>query len=111
MMYEIYVPEIVSNYSCYFYDSTGNILYATNEVPTKNNDIQVEKIFTKNHYNIISTTYHVKEDISCLNISKTDNWFYRNDVVDICILVIIFSIFFFGIPVYLFSRLFKRGVR
>lgn len=110
-MYEIYVPEIISNYSCYFYNSRGDILYATNESPTKNTDIQVEKVFTNNHYNIVSTTYHVDEDISCLNNPRTDNWFYRNDVVDISILVVIFSIFFFGIPVYLLSRLFKRGVR
>lgn len=110
-MYDLYVPESVSNYSCYFYNDSGSILYATNEVPTKNTTIQVEKIFTNNHYTIIHDTLDIKKDTTCLDNTITTSSLYRKDIVDISTLVVIMSFFFFFIPIYIFSRLFKRGLR
>ena len=110
-MYDLYVPDIVSNYRCYFYDNSGEILYATNELPSKDTTIEVEKIFVNNHYSIIHDTLNITSDISCLDNNITTSSLYRKDIVDISILVVIMSIFLFFIPVYIFSRLFKRGLR
>lgn len=110
-MYELYIPENLQNYSCFFYNDNGTILYATNSTPIENQPIQVEKIFVNNHYSIIHDTLLPTKNYNCLDNQKTTNWFYRKDSLDIALLVIIFSIFFFVIPIYLLSRLFKRGVR
>lgn len=110
-MYELYVPESVSNYSCYFYNDNGSILYATNEQPVEGSTIQVEKIFTNNHYTIIHDTLNITKTTSCLSNQITSSTLYRKDVVEISVLVVIMSFFFFFIPVYIFSRLFKRGLR
>lgn len=108
-MYELYIPESLQNYSCFFYNDDGSILYATNSEPSQNEPIQVEKIFVNNHYSIVSDTVTFTENHQCLTNTKTTNWFYRKDVLNIALLVLIFSTFFFYIPLKIFSRLFKRG--
>lgn len=108
-MYDLYVPESLQDYSCFFYNDAGTILYATNSVPIQNESLQVEKIFVNNHYSIVSDTIIPNREFTCLTNHKTTNWFYRKDAPEIAFLVVVFSIFFFYIPLKIFSRLFKKG--
>lgn len=105
-MYSVYVPfENINNYSYYYFSNDMSLIYASND------NINFTIIDIENHYTLVDN--YVLNDISNLilidNNNLTNNWFYRNDVTDISLLVVIFSVFFFYIPIKLFSKLFKRG--
>lgn len=103
-MYNIYVPyNDINSFDLYYYNNDLTLIYATND------NINYDIIDLKNHYNIINSD-NVNLDNSIL-IDKsliTNNWTYRNDLSDLLICLFFFVIFFFGTPLFLFSRLFKK---
>lgn len=104
----IYVPDL--NYSYYFTNNDYSIIYATNSSLVNGSNIPVRKYFVNSHYDFVDSTLEYTENFDIINNSRLiDNWFYRKDSVDISLLVVIFSVFFFYIPIKIFSKLFKRG--
>ena len=59
-----------------------------------------------NHDIIVYTNNNVNYTISYNNL--TDDFYYRNDIADICLVIFIILLVGFGLPIALFSRFFRR---
>lgn len=103
-MSNIYVPfEDLSFFTNYYYNEDLSLIYATNDF------YNYSIVDLKNHYNVFQTTnINVDTFYSIDNNYLTNNWTYRTDFVDICFGLFFMILFFFGIPLFLISRLFKK---
>lgn len=110
-MYNIYVPfENINDYVCYSFNEDGSVIYAFKDFPIDGNTYNVDKVFVNNHYSIVNSNIQVNSsDINCISSNNlTNNWTYRNDLDSILISLFFFVMFFFGIPLFLLSRFFKK---
>lgn len=104
-MSKVYVPDIT--YECYTFKD-NNTIRAYESSPIVGTDINYIDYYTDNHYNSQIGVETILEPPICI-ASITDNIYYRNDIVDILILFLIFAFFGLFIPFKVFMRLFKRG--
>lgn len=105
----IYVPELNDNYICYsFIDNNTIRAYKTTNINVNN---EVIDIYINSHYLTNNNNVILNEQPNCINNDKlTNDWKYRNDLSDIFIISFIGALFFFGIPLLLIKKLFKRSV-
>lgn len=109
---KIYLPDwsIHNNWN-YFYNN-NDIVAFTNENCYYNYNTQYCDCFrfqTNNHYNhsdryscSLNNTYNINYN------RLTSDFYYRNDIADICIVIFIILLIGFGLPIKLFSRFFRR---
>lgn len=101
---KIYVPS--SNLSCYrFIDR--NTLRGYFVKPNVGDEVDFYDFYLDQHYNSITGSETLNEDISCLT-NITTNYLYRNDIVEVLIFFMIVGFFVFYIPIKILFRLFRR---
>lgn len=105
----IYIPELNDNYICYsFLDSETIRAYKTTEL-NSNNDIV--DIYVNSHYLINPNNVVLTEQPNCISNDRlTHDWKERNDFSDIVVVSFFGALFFFGIPLLILKKLFKRSV-
>ncbi|MDD4706418.1 MAG: hypothetical protein PHS24_04330 [Bacilli bacterium] len=105
---KIYVPDITN--ACYVVLDNQTIRsYEIN--PNENLGIQINyrDYFVNSHYLYRDNNETLTTVINCLSGEQlTNDWYYRNDLADILIIITVFCVFCFYIPLVVFSRLFKR---
>lgn len=106
----IYVPE-KENYQCYVVQSEG-VIRAYKQVPTYNSNVQYRDYYIQSNYIYRDNTQSFGNYTIlpvCLNMNEiTSEVYYRNDFDRILVIVFIFSIFAFYIPLKVFLRFFRR---
>lgn len=104
----IYVPELNNNIVCYsFIDNETIRAYESINLNTNNNviDIYINSHYITNDNNVVLT-----EQPNCISNDRlTHDWKERNDLSDIIIISFFGALFFFGIPLFLIRKLFKRS--
>ena len=113
MANKIYIPrEVMNNQWSYWFNNHDIIVYTNNNCYYNYNNQYCDcyRIQTDNHY-LYSNTYscsnnNVNYTISYNNL--TDDFYYRNDIADICLVIFIILLVGFGLPIALFSRFFRR---
>lgn len=105
----IYVPDLQGSYSCYsFIDSNTIRAYETINLGVDNN---FTDIYINSHYLINNGTENLIIQPNCISNDKiTNDWKYRNDLSDIILITFFGILFFFGIPLLLLKKFFKRSV-
>lgn len=103
----IYVP--FNDYVCYsFIDSDTIRAYESINLNANNNFID---IYINSHYLINNGVENLMIQPNCINVDNlTTDWKYRNDLSDILFISLLGLFFFFGIPLLLLKKLFKRSV-
>lgn len=107
---KIYVPDL-SSYKCvYMYQN--NVLRAYKQIPSYNTEIDYTDFFIENHYLYRDGTQSFSSYSTlpnCLSSSVlTNDFYYRTDFADICIIFLIFSIFILYLPIKVIFRFFRR---
>lgn len=107
-----YVPNY-SDYACVVMRDKDTIrAYLTQ--PQNNSDISYYDYFVNSHYLYNTGTQHFTLTATlptCISSSNlTDNYYYRNDFSDICIIFLLFGIIIFGFP-YKFLKTFRKALR
>ena len=106
----IYVPDL-ENYECFVVTSDTTIR-AYEEVPRRNADINYRDYYYTSNYlyedGVQSFSNYSTLPICLENSVLTNDFYYRNDFVDILLIFFIMSIFIIYIPIRIFSRLFRR---
>ena len=103
---KIYVPNL--NYECYVVLDKDTIRSYENE-PLENTDINYTDYFVNSHYLEKKGIETITTIPICIDKNNlTDSWYYRNDISDILIIITIFCLFCFYLPIKIFLRLFKR---
>jgi hypothetical protein len=106
---KIYLPNI--NYQCIsVYDA--NTIRAYETQPSINIDINYTDYFINSHYLIKTGIQHFSDvdtiPICIVSEQLTTDWYYRNDITDILLIITIMTLFCIYIPLKLILRLFKR---
>ena len=103
----IYIP--FDNYICYSFIDSNNIrAYETINLNTDNNFID---IYINSHYLTNNGVENLIIQPNCIDSDKlTTDWKNRNDLSDIVLITFFGCLFFFGIPLLLLKKLFKRSV-
>ena len=104
----IYVPILDNSYSCYsFIDNNTIRAYKTTNLNENN---EFTDIYINSHYLTNDSSVVLTEQPNCISFDKiTNDWKERNDLADILIISFLGILFFFGLPLIIFRRLFKRG--
>ena len=108
----IYLPsDFINNNYQYFFNSHDVVVYTNNNCYQNYNTTYCDcyRIQTDNHYlhsDSYSCSYNTNYPINKNNL--TDDFYYRNDIMDICVVVLIILLVGFGLPIKLFSRFFRR---
>ena len=113
-MSKIFVPESSIYNKCY--TAQNGVIRAYDHTPAYNTSYTYREYFIHDNYNYrdISgqwgqqgyTTFPV-----CLSSNDiSSNYYYRVDFYQILIMFVIFAFFIFYIPLWLFSKIFKRRV-
>lgn len=99
----IYLPiNNFDEYSCYFFKDSDTIVAVKNE--NEYTEFYINSHYLKNDITGLTTT-----TTNCIDKNLlTNDWKYRNDISDICVVVACFSIFFFAIPLFIVSRFIKK---
>lgn len=105
----IYIPELNENFVCYsFLDSETIRAYKTTNLNENN---EIVDIYVNSHYLTNSNNVVLLEQPNCISNEKlTHDWKERNDLSDIIVISFFGALFFFGIPLLLIKKLFKRSV-
>lgn len=106
----IYLPiELSDNYCVTFYDSNTIRVYDNNTIV--DNQINYTDYYINSHYINNSFYSELPNNLNCISHEKiTNNWKYRNDLKDILIISTLLCILFFGVPLFLISKLFKKKI-
>lgn len=104
----IYVPELNNNYICYsFIDNNTIRAYKSINLNSIND---YTDIYVNSHYLTSDNSILLSEQPICIDHDKlTNDWKYRNDLSDILIISALGILFFFGLPLLIYRRLFKKG--
>lgn len=109
-MDNIYVPNLSGE--CYYIQDKDTIR-VYDSIPQQNSQSTYTDYFVNSHYlekTGIQTWGSNAVVPQCLNKNMfTDVPFYRNDIMEILVSYIIMVFISFYIPLWLFSRLFKKG--
>ena len=103
-MSKVYVPD--DSFVCY-QGLNSDTIRAYKENPVVGNSVSYIDYFTMNHYNNVEGVEIITEQPLCI-ANFTNDFYYRNDIVDILLLFVIFSFFALFIPIKTMSRLFRR---
>lgn len=106
----IYVPDI--NYACYVVQNE-DVIRAYEEVPRANTTISYRDYYIHSDYmynDDVQTFSRYQENLPvCIAQSNiTNDVWYRVDMPDILVMLLIFCIFVFLIPLKVVVRLFRR---
>lgn len=109
---KIYLPEWANQSNWQYYFNGTDIVAFTNENCYQNYNTtycDCYRIQTANHY-LHSDKYTCSYNNNYpINRNRfTGDFYYRNDIADICIVIFIIILFGFGLPIKLFSRFFRR---
>ena len=103
---KIYVPDF--DYECYVVLDKDTIR-AYDTVPILEETINYTDYYVNSHYLEKKGIETIETIPTCIDKNVlTDNWYYRNDLSDILIIITIFCLFCFYLPIKIFLRLFKR---
>lgn len=103
----IYVPEFDTPIVCYSFIDNNTIRAYKSTNLNENND--VIDIYINSHYLTNNNTIFLTEQPNCISNDRlTHDWKERNDVADIIVISFFGALFFFGIPLLLIKKLFKR---
>lgn len=105
---KVYVPDLES-YSCITVKDSETIR-AYQEMPLEGSKTSYRDYFIHSDYYYVDGVEEVSSNAPvCLDNSMiTNEVYYRVDFPDILIILLIFSIFAFLIPIKVFIRLFRR---
>lgn len=105
---KVFVPDLES-YSCVTIKDSETIR-AYKELPVDGSKISYRDYFIHSDYYYVDGVEDINSNIPvCLeNSILTNEVYYRVDFSDILIILFIFSIFVFLIPIKVFIRLFRR---
>lgn len=106
----IYVPNDENYNSCYVIKDKDTIR-VYKELPVENQSIEYKDYFINSHYiyNYGLETFTENINFQCLDNSLiTDDFYYRNDFVDILLIFFIFFIFVIYIPLNFIFKLFRK---
>lgn len=105
----IYIPDLQDNYICYSFINSDTIrAYKTINLNDNNDYID---IYINSHYLASNGVESLTIQPNCIDSQNlTNDWKYRNDLSDILIITFFGLLFFFGIPLLLLKKLFKRSV-
>lgn len=105
----IYIPDIQENYVCYSFINSETIrAYKSINI---NFDNEFTDIYVNSHYLTSNGIENLTIQPNCIDSQYiTNDWKYRNDLSDILIITFFGLLFFFGIPLLLLKKVFKRSV-
>jgi hypothetical protein len=104
----IYVPN--NTYACYVVIDNQTIR-AYEKDPNANMGISINyrDYYINSHYLYRDNSEVINQSITCISSEiLTDNWYYRNDLPDILMIIVIFCLFGLYLPIQVVLRLFKR---
>lgn len=109
----IYVPQDNTYNKCYVVQNS-DIIRGYDTTPNNNTNYNYRDYYIKSNYIYKDgqgqwTTYSTLP--ICLdNNNLTNNFYYRNDFADICIIFMCFALIIFGLPYKLFKT-FRKGAK
>lgn len=105
---KVYVPDL-EEYSCVTVKDSETIR-AYKESPVEGSKTSYRDYFIHSDYYYVDGVEDISNSVPvCLDTSMvTNEFYYRVDFPDILIILFIFSIFVFLIPIKVFIRLFRR---
>lgn len=107
----IYVPELDTDL-CYIYDIPSGVLksYSITEFNNSPEKINVKYIYENKHYREeIKEISTISLSNNCLDNNKlTTDFLYRNDIIDILVLVLLLCVFIIYPTFYLLGKFNKK---
>lgn len=105
----IFLPEEITSNKCVVVRDS-NTIRVYQSMPQTNRTINYNDYYVNSHYFDIrgSQTFNNIVNFTCDNYHTfTTDFYYRNDISDILLTFLLISIIIFGIPIYIYKKLFK----
>jgi len=110
----IYVPQDNTYNACYVVQSEG-VIRGYDRVPTYNSSYNYRDYYIKSDYiyrdGVGQWNQYSTLPICLSSNDITNDYYYRVDFANICLIFFIFSIFVIYLPYKIFSRLFGRWLK